>query len=75
MIEHVPGVCGGRACIAGTRIPVWVVEALARDGTHDAQILAAFPSITLEQLHAALRYASEHEAEVNHDIYEQDACV
>jgi uncharacterized protein (DUF433 family) len=25
-IERTPGVCGGDACIAGTRIPVWVPE-------------------------------------------------
>lgn len=25
-VEATPGVCGGSACIAGTRIPVWLLE-------------------------------------------------
>jgi uncharacterized protein (DUF433 family) len=31
-IERTPGVCGGDACIAGTRIPVWVLEGFRRLG-------------------------------------------
>ncbi len=31
-IEKTPGVCGGSACIAGTRIPVWGLEERAESG-------------------------------------------
>ena len=31
-ITCVPGVCGGDLCVAGTRIPVWLLEAMRRDG-------------------------------------------
>ena len=42
-IERTPGVCGGDACIAGTRIPVWVLEGFRRLGWTDATILASYP--------------------------------
>ena len=44
-IEKNPGVCGGAARIAGTRIPVWqLVEARAL-GASEAEILVDFPSL------------------------------
>ena len=46
-IEKTPGVCGGDACIAGTRIPVWSLVIDRRLGMSDAKILEAFPLLLL----------------------------
>ncbi len=35
-IEKIPGVCGGRACIANTRIPIWGLIEAKRSGYSDA---------------------------------------
>ena len=40
-IESHPNVCGGEACIARTRIPVWVLEQARRLGTSEAELLQA----------------------------------
>jgi uncharacterized protein (DUF433 family) len=59
-----PGVCGGDARIAGTRIPVWqLIE--ARDlGVRDAQPLVDFPRLTVRNLVDAWTYAEDHPDEV-----------
>src|ERR1700687_4171994 len=41
-----PGVCGGRACIRGTRITVWGLDAYKRQGLSDAEILRAVQGLT-----------------------------
>ncbi|MBW3623459.1 MAG: DUF433 domain-containing protein [Armatimonadetes bacterium] len=64
----IPGVCGGKPCIAGTRIPVWVLEHFRRSGASDAEILKAYPSLTAGDLVAAWQYAHIHEKEINTQI-------
>lgn len=62
------GVCGGDACIRGTRIPVWVIEARRRRGESPEDLLENYPSLSLDDLNAARLYASEHRAEINREI-------
>lgn len=57
-------VCGGRACVDNTRIRVLDIAVLDRAGQTPAEIRAAYPALSLAQIHAALSYASEHEAEI-----------
>jgi uncharacterized protein (DUF433 family) len=45
--EHV---CGGAARFIRTRIPVWLLEAMRRDGRKDAGLLADYPTLTAEDL-------------------------
>lgn len=71
-ITRTPGVCGGRACIAGTRVTVWGLVSYRNLGLDEAAILAAVPSLTSEQLYAALRYAEEHAEEIALDIAENE---
>jgi uncharacterized protein (DUF433 family) len=53
------GVCGGMACIRGTRIPVAVIlDSLAEGATHQ-DILDDFPSLKPEDILAALAYGAE----------------
>ena len=56
-IEIDPRVCNGRPVISGTRIPVSVVlEQIAKGGAWDA-ILADYPELTREDIHASVSYA------------------
>lgn len=54
-----PEVCHGRACIAGTRIPVAIVlDGLAEGGTPE-EMVRSYPSLTIEDIRAAMHYAAE----------------
>jgi uncharacterized protein (DUF433 family) len=57
MIEFTPGICGGRACIAGTRVPVHRVAGYFQLGYSPEEILALLNSLTLPQIYAALAHA------------------
>lgn len=54
-----PGQMGGVPCIRALRIPVATVVGLLADGMTDAEVLAAYPDLEPEDIHEALRYASE----------------
>jgi len=55
-IETRRGVMSGKPCIAGTRITVETLQALARDGHSDHGILALYPYLDIEDVRAALAY-------------------
>jgi uncharacterized protein (DUF433 family) len=65
-----PQVCGGRACIDHTRVRVLDIVCLARQGLTPQQMLEAYPSLNLAQMHAALSYAYEHPAEIEATLEE-----
>jgi uncharacterized protein (DUF433 family) len=71
-ITKTPGVCGGRACVAGTRVTVWGLVAYHRRGLGEDAISAAVPGLTRQQLAAALRYANENADEIDRDIRENE---
>lgn len=52
------GKCGGQPCIRGMRIRVSdIISLLAAGASHD-EILADFPALEEEDIHAALSYAA-----------------
>jgi uncharacterized protein (DUF433 family) len=54
-----PHVCHGKACIRGTRVMVSVIlDNLAAGLTAD-EIVASYPSLTPDDVHAAIAYAAE----------------
>jgi uncharacterized protein (DUF433 family) len=64
-ISKTPGVCGGKACIAGHRIRVMdIVVMYERWGFSPDQIADQYPGITLGDVHAALAYYFDHPAEI-----------
>ena len=67
-IEKRPEVCGGEACLAGTRIPVWLLEHARRLGTSREQLLRSYPTLTAESLAEAWNYAQMHLQEINEAI-------
>ncbi|HWR21617.1 MAG TPA: DUF433 domain-containing protein [Verrucomicrobiae bacterium] len=54
-----PNVCHGKPCIKGTRIMVWIVVDYLANGDSVEEVLAAFPSLTRDDVQAALAYAAE----------------
>ena len=67
------GVCGGDACVSGTRIPVWVLERSRQLGITITDILEDYPSITWGQLLAAWQYAEENREEIETQIQENES--
>lgn len=63
-IEQTPGVCGGEARIAKTRIPIWVLVEARRLGYSDADLLTSYPTITATDLANAWAYAESHPNEI-----------
>ncbi len=68
-IESRPGVCGGKPCVAGTRIRVQDIyvwhEVQART---PEEIVHDFPQLTLADVHAALAYYFDHREEIHDEM-------
>ncbi|WP_437735515.1 DUF433 domain-containing protein [Sorangium sp. So ce1335] len=52
-------VCHGKACIRGTRIMVSVVLDNMAAGLSPEEIVSSYPSLTLDDVRAAIAYAAE----------------
>ena len=64
-----PGVCGGRAHIAGHRVRVQdIVSWHEHQGMTPDEIVSHVPSITLADVHAALAYYFDHVEEIQEEI-------
>jgi uncharacterized protein (DUF433 family) len=53
----------GKPCIRGTRIPVYLILQKLAAGESDAQPLAAYPQLRIEDVRACLEYAAALAAE------------
>lgn len=51
-----PQICHGQPCVKGTRIMVWLVVQYLANGDSVGGILAAYPSLLREDVHACLAY-------------------
>ncbi len=71
-IEKNPGVCGGDACIRGTRHTVWGLVEWRQLGLADAEILERHPDLTQVDLDVAWRYYDDHREEIEQVIREND---
>ncbi|HEY9851138.1 MAG TPA: DUF433 domain-containing protein [Leptolyngbyaceae cyanobacterium] len=67
-ITKTPGVCGGDACIANTRIPVWLMVSWRRQGSSDAELLQFYPHLSAADLVNVWAYADAHSAEIEEAI-------
>jgi uncharacterized protein (DUF433 family) len=54
-----PSICHGKACITGTRMMVSVILDNLAAGMSSDEMLGDYPSLTLEDIHAAVAYAAE----------------
>jgi len=57
-----PQICHGRACIQGTRIMVSVIMDNLATGVSQEEILQSYPSLTAEDVKAALNYPRENQS-------------
>jgi uncharacterized protein (DUF433 family) len=54
-----PAVCHGQACIKGTRVMVSVVLDNLAAGLLTDELLKSYPSLSIDDVRAALEYAAE----------------
>ncbi|MGK7931236.1 MAG: DUF433 domain-containing protein [Microcystaceae cyanobacterium] len=71
-IEKNEGVCGGKACIAGTRITVWGLVNARKIGYSETDLLANPPSLSACDLANAWSYAEIFTSEIESDIQENE---
>ena len=63
-ITHDPEVMGGRPCIRALRVTVGTVVGLLASGRTIDDVLAAYPYLERDDIHAALAYAAWRAEEV-----------
>jgi len=71
-IESRSNVCGGAACVTGTRIPVWLIEQARRFGKSEAELLQMYPSLRAADLANAWAYVRLHPEEIERQISENE---
>ena len=52
-------ICHGKPCIKGTRIPVYLIVSLVAEGESIESIIQDYPSLTPEDIKAAIHYAAK----------------
>jgi len=60
-----PTIHHGKPCIKGTRVPASVIVGTIADGYTPEQVIKSWPQLTVEDVEAALRFASALAAEAN----------
>lgn len=58
-IETNPKVMQGKPVVRGTRIPVELILRKLSEGTTETELLASYPRLTADDIHAALAYAAD----------------
>jgi uncharacterized protein (DUF433 family) len=71
-IIKTPKVCGGRARVDGTRVPVWGIEHARMTGYSIQQIVKMFPSLDEADVSAAFSYADIHRKEIEQEIRDNE---
>jgi len=69
-VTRMPGVCGGRPIITGTRTPVKAIVGYYKLGLSVEEILEGLPHLSPAQVYEALSYYHDHQAEIEKDIAE-----
>jgi uncharacterized protein (DUF433 family) len=71
-IEKTEGVCGGKACIANTRITVWGLVNARKIGYSEADLLKNYPNLLAQDLANAWAYGNVFIEEIESDIRENE---
>ena len=75
-IESQPSVCGGRPCVAGTRIRVQDVFVWHElQGQSADEIVSRFPQLTMADVYAALSYYWDHRDEIQREMQAESDLV
>lgn len=71
-----PGVCGGRPCIAGSRVRVQDIYVWHElEGISADEIVSRFPHLTMADVYAALAYYWDHRDEILRHMKDEAAYV
>lgn len=71
-----PEVCGGKPCIAGTRIRVWDIHIMYDvEGRTPAEIVSAYPQLSLADVHAGLAYFLDHRQDIEDQMAQAEAAA
>lgn len=54
-----PDILHGKPCIKGTRIPVYLIVSLIAEGVSIKNIIKDYPSLTADDIKAAIAYAAK----------------
>ena len=74
--ERVPGKCGGKPCIKGTRIRVWDIYVANEISGHSPdEIVADYPHLSLADVYAALAYYWDNKAEIDAEMKSADKSI
>ena len=71
-VEKALDICGGSACIAGTRIPIWSLITSKKLGFSDQELLQNYPTLNQTDLNNAWSYFILYKAEIENEIKEND---
>jgi uncharacterized protein (DUF433 family) len=74
-ITKTPHVMGGDACIANTRLPVWLFVSLRNQGSTDAELFNDYPQLTAADLVNVWAYAEAYPAEIEAALAEQESAT
>jgi uncharacterized protein (DUF433 family) len=69
-IVRVPGICGGRPIIKGSRISVRHIAVLYKRGALVEEIIQDHPHLTPAGVYDAISYYLDHQAEIEQEIAE-----
>ena len=67
-IVQVPGICGGRPTLKGTRISVRHLAQLYKAGDTVEEILQTYPYLSAAAVYDAISYYLDHQAEIEQEI-------
>jgi uncharacterized protein (DUF433 family) len=71
-IVKTPGTCGGRARLAGRRIPVSSIYRWFRNGVDPEAILQKYEGLALAEIYAAIAYSLANREEILAEIEHED---
>jgi uncharacterized protein (DUF433 family) len=73
-ITKTPGICGGKACIKGSRVRVMDIVVWHELRNYSAEeIVTMFPGVTLADIYAALTYYFDNRQEIETDFAKDEA--
>ena len=72
LIVKTPGTCGGRARVAGRRVPVSSIYRWFLRGRAPEDILEKYEAVSLAEIYAAIAYALANREEIGAEIAEED---
>jgi len=78
VINHIdsdPEVCGGKPCIAGTRIRVQDIVVWTEEGQSADEIVAGYPHLTLADVYAALTFYHDNQTLIDRQLRESEQFV